>query len=242
MLDIQKLERRWLAYKVKSYLPFLLGVSAVFFLSFIIIYTLNKQESSSPALGQESDIPKNIQKTPVKMTNSGSSTNTLEPSMEFIQSFSSSTPAAIIPAANTPKHMQISSETIPAPKVLSVPDSSTLKSAGSADKAVSLNRNESKLDIESIERRFKENSNPNLGLFIARYHYDHGNYNEAYNFALKTNSINNKMDESWIIFSKSLVKLGKAEQAKKTLQLYISESGSNSARAVLDSIEQGSFK
>ena len=50
------------------------------------------------------------------------------------------------------------------------------------------------------------------------------------------------MDESWIIFAKSLVKLGKTEQAKKTLQAYIGESNSDSARSLLDSIERGSFK
>ena len=109
--------------------------------------------------------------------------------------------------------------------------------------SLSINRNnESKLDINDLQRRFKETSNANLGLFIARYYYDHGNYDEAYNYALKTNNLNNRIDESWILFSKSLVKLGRTDQAKKTLQLYISQSNSEAARALLDTIERGNFK
>jgi two-component SAPR family response regulator len=112
----------------------------------------------------------------------------------------------------------------------------------SSNGSLSINRNESKINIEDLKLRFKETSNANLGLFIARYYYDHGDYNEAYNYALKTNTMNSRIDESWIIFSKSLVKLGKTDQAKKTLQLYLSQSNSESAKALLDSIERGSFK
>ena len=105
-----------------------------------------------------------------------------------------------------------------------------------------MKRDSSTFDISEIENRFKENSNPHLGLYIARYHYDHGNYNEAYNYALKTNAINNNIEESWLIFAKSLVKLGKSDQAKKTLQFYISQSNSENAKNLLNSIEQGNIK
>ncbi|MGD9654962.1 MAG: tol-pal system YbgF family protein, partial [Sulfuricurvum sp.] len=133
------------------------------------------------------------------------------------------------------------------PQVIKVPElSNSMTAAGAvsapSDKSLSINRNESKLDIEGLQRRFKETSNANLGLFIARYYYDQGNFNEAYNYALRTNTLNSKIDESWLIFSKSLVKLGKSDQAKKTLQLYISQSGSETAKILLDSIEKGNFK
>ncbi|MDP3291074.1 MAG: CDC27 family protein [Sulfuricurvum sp.] len=168
--------------------------------------------------------------------------------MDFVQSFQTTIPETQIATAPAPQRALPPQQSIPVPKVLNIPSSTSIKapppaiSPLSGDKSLSLNRNESKLDIESVERRFKETSNPNLGLFIARYHYDHGNYSEAYNFSLKTNSMNSKIDESWIIFAKSLVKLGRVEQAKKTLHLYISESNSESARSLLDSIEQGTFK
>jgi tetratricopeptide (TPR) repeat protein len=128
-----------------------------------------------------------------------------------------------------------------APQILNVPEYTPPQTPSASktihsDKTFSINRNESKLDIEELQRRFKETSNANLGLFIARYYYDLGNYDESYNYALKTNNVNNKIDESWIIFSKSLVKLGKTDQAKKTLKLYIAQSDSEAARGLLDTI------
>lgn len=247
MLDIHTLERRWLKYKAKSYAPFLGAFAMVLIISF---FALNGNKTDNPDISSSTEKSDRLQNSdsPDKKTLNDPSSDVLEPSMEFIQSFKPSTPTPLPSPTAVPKRAPLSNEPpIPLPKVLNVPESSSLKvstfSVSPAnDKAPSLKMNESKLDIGSLERRFKETSNPNLGLFIARYYYDHGNYSNAYNYALKINSINNKLDESWIIFAKSLVKLGKTDQAKKTLQLYISESNSDTARSLLDSIEQGTFK
>lgn len=244
MLDIRNLERRWLKYKIKSYAPY---IGAVFLLLISLTVALPlSHDSEAP----ETAMAKEPLESPAKTTvpKSDETHDILEPSMDFVQSFQTSLPQTPIAAAPTAQNTKPLQQSIPAPKVLNVPESASIKapppaiSPLSGDKSLSLNRNESKIDIQSVERRFKETSNSNLGLFIARYHYDHGNYSEAYNFSLKTNNLNNKIDESWIIFAKSLVKLGRVEQAKKTLQLYISDSNSESARSLLDSIEQGSFK
>lgn len=248
MLDVRNLERRWIKYKIKTYLPYTLGLLAT--ITILIGISFYNHSDPTPQMIKKAITevakPRNIptQKAETLQT-------VLEPSMNFVQSFQSQLPDAPEPVQSVPTHtVKPIAQNAPVPKVLSVPDSSVLKtplkappSVTSNDKALSVNRNnETKIDIESVERRFKETTNPNLGLFIARYYYDHGNYADAYNFSLKTNGINNKMDESWIIFAKSLVKLGKTEQAKKTLQAYIGESNSDSARSLLDSIERGSFK
>jgi len=244
VLDIRNLERRWLKYKIKSYAPY---IGAVFLLLISLTVALSlSHDSDAPKTAMAKEPLESSAKTTVPK--SDETQDILEPSMDFVQSFQTSLPQTPIAAASTAQNTKPLQQSIPATKVLNVPESPSIKapppaiSPLSGDKSLSLNRNESKIDIESVERRFKETSNSNLGLFIARYHYDHGNYSEAYNFSLKTNNLNNKIDESWIIFAKSLVKLGRVEQAKKTLQLYISDSNSESARSLLDSIEQGSFK
>ncbi|MDP2851586.1 MAG: CDC27 family protein [Sulfuricurvum sp.] len=243
MLNIRDLERRWLKYKIKSYAPYLGAVFTILLVSLIAFYN----SLSSTVANEEINLPLTENSSEIKANNTETVT-ILEPSMDFVQSFQTTIPETQIATAPAPQRALPPQQSIPVPKVLNIPSSTSIKapppaiSPLSGDKSLSLNRNESKLDIESVERRFKETSNPNLGLFIARYHYDHGNYSEAYNFSLKTNSMNSKIDESWIIFAKSLVKLGRVEQAKKTLHLYISESNSESARSLLDSIEQGTFK
>lgn len=250
MLEIHTLERRWLKYKIKSYLPHVIALLSAVLLLVVLTYTW----SDSDVAAVDTDKNESVQNTTAVVKKTASlEENTsivLEPSMDFIQSFQvSQTPPVRPPVTSAPATInKPQNETPPLPKVLSMPETAPVKQlppktvSSPADKPLLLNRNDSKLDIESIERRFKETSNPSLGLFIARYHYDHGNYSEAYNFSLKTNTLNSKIEESWIIFSKSLVKLGKVDQAKKTLQLYISESHSEGARSLLDSIERGSFK
>lgn len=245
VLDIHTLERRWLKYKAKQYAPYAIGILTVLLLLSIFIYKHSDPSSTASVIETSAPIEKN---SSIKGQIPSTETATvLEPSMEFIGSFQKQT-QDVQPSTVLLKNPQpATNEPIPAPKVLNAPDSSTLKSpptplAPASEKPVSLNKNESKLDIDALERRFKESSNPNLGLFIARYHYDHGNYSEAYNYALKTNTLNNKIEESWIIFAKALVKLGKTDQAKKTLQVYIGESGSDTARSLLNTIEQGTFK
>lgn len=252
MLDIKKLERRWLKYKLKSYAPYFM-IMIVILISLIgsLIWLNAKKPIHQPVMNDKLSIPsKNtIQKIPMPLNDQN--TTILEPSMEFVQSFQntpiqedapkspailSKKPVPTQPLPSTPKSLSMPEYTPP-------PVIATAVKSANRDGSLSINRNnENKLDINDLQSRFKETSNANLGLFIARYYYDHGNYDEAYNYALKTNNINNRIDESWILFAKSLVKLGRTDQAKKTLQLYITQSNSETARGLLDSIERGNFK
>lgn len=254
MLDVHNLERRWLKYKIKIYFPYALATIFILLLLVLLPKFFYSDSSKSETKIQDHIPAPQTKKVPIptSIANKDSLSTVLEPSMNFVQTLQTTLPTAEAPNESIKQTAKPILQTVPAPKVLNVPDSSTIKPPLKAppstfstnpEKPLTLNHNnETKLDIDSVERRFKETSNPALGLFIARYYYDHGNYTDAYNFALKTNSINNKMDESWIIFAKSLVKLGKVDQAKKTLQVYIGESNSDGARALLDSIERGSFK
>lgn len=248
MLDIKSLERRWLKYKIKSFAPY---IFVFFLLLSVIIATVLwfKPEQSLKQPVVKNPISASTKKTntvlPLAPTSEANAT-ILEPSMDFIQSFQNTPIPDQAPATSAQTKSKSIQQPVPsAPKTLNMPESvppPVIKSTNH-EGSLSINRNnESKLDINDLQRRFKETSNANLGLFIARYYYDHGNYDEAYNYALKTNNINNRIDESWILFSKSLVKLGRTDQAKKTLQLYVSQSNSEAAKALLDAIERGSFK
>lgn len=254
MLDIKRLERRWLKYKIKSFLPHFIALFAVLSVLIGISVWFNTEKSADH---NRTDTEKNIvslTKVPLPTPISDHNKTVLEPSMEFVQTFQdqyiapepeSKTPPAEVPAPAVNKPVRpapVPPKTLHMPEYTPPPAVPVVSRTVTNDKSLSINRNESKLDIEDLQRRFKETSNANLGLFIARYYYDHGDYNEAYNYALKTNNVNNRIDESWILFSKSLVKLGKTDQAKKTLQLYISQSNSDAARGLLDAIEKGNFK
>ena len=97
-------------------------------------------------------------------------------------------------------------------------------------------------DLQDVIKRFTTNKNPALSLFLARRYYDLGEYQSAYDYALKTNEIDSNIEESWLIFAKALVKKGEEEQAKKVLLSYIQHSNSIRAKSLLESIQKGTFQ
>lgn len=107
---------------------------------------------------------------------------------------------------------------------------------------INIARKDEQEDLSHVIKRFNINHNPALSLFIAKKYYQLGNYEQAYNYALMTNEINNNIEESWIIFTKSLVKMGKKDKAVETLKKYISHSSSSQAKQLLDEILSGKFK
>lgn len=253
MLDIAKLERRWLKYKIKTLFPYA-ALLSIFVISLVILFWFFFKPSVEATLAQAT---KNTESPKQHLPIAKDERMILEPSMQFMQTLDVLSPNAKesdpIPAVVNPqKTSQNVSKTMQTPPIASVPDVRPLKVplptlAKSSPPAInskltSIKRDDATFDIHEIEERFKSNSNANLGLYIARYHYDKGNYSEAYNYALKTNALNNSMDESWLIFAKSMVKLGKADQAKKTLQLYISNTNSTPAKNYLDSLDKESSK
>ena len=97
-------------------------------------------------------------------------------------------------------------------------------------------------DLNDVIKRFKTNKNPALSLFLARRYYDIQDYSSAYDYALKTNELNSEIEESWLIFAKSLVKLGQKEQALKVLKSYINHSNSIPAKGLFEEIRTGKFQ
>lgn len=241
MLDISKLERRWLKYKIKKILPYALLVTTVAIMGVTIPFVLSNKPSSTALIVSKKEVAK--VKAPHIMV--------LEPSMHFIESMETpSNPmtntAMLVPSSTKPSPIpktsiaSIVSLPTPAPAIAQVQIKAPQPLV--KGKLTSIKRDDTAFDIHEIEDRFKNTSSPNLGVYIAKYHYDHGNYSEAYNYALKTNAINNSIEDNWLIFAKSLVKLGKEEQAKKTLQLYISNSNSQAAKNYLDTLDKGGSK
>jgi tetratricopeptide (TPR) repeat protein len=250
VLDIPSLERKWLKYKIKSYLPhsmaILLGAIT------LVVITLFLNSTNQTSVDNNQTVLH--EKVPLKPNSIKNPSNevTLEPSMQFMQTLS---PVAIESTISTtqpkpPLSKVALPQKTPPPTaasksvvLIAPPSPTSVTSAPIVNtKKPNIRLSSNAIDIGEIEERFKNNPSPQLGLYLARYYYELKDYNEAYNYALKTNSINKDVEESWLIFSKSLIKLGRVEQAKKTLQYYISQSQSENAKDLLNSIEQGSLK
>jgi hypothetical protein len=96
-------------------------------------------------------------------------------------------------------------------------------------------------DIKDIITIFKNNNDPALGLLIAKKYYNRANYQKAYDYSLITKNIDSNMNEAWIIFAKSLVKLNLKYKAMDALSSYIEETDSSQAKSLLEDIDSGRF-
>jgi len=267
MLNIIELENRWLKWKIKSYLPyFIISISLVVIIVVVTSFLGNtssmpKQPTNAIPVKVESIsqkrviVPKQVPikkpikkvavlekkikpiKTPSKSIEHKSIK--LTPSLDFMRKMQNSVqPYYINEHSNSnviveeKKPIQKSSEKS-AIKEVSIKENTH---------KINIKRQNTQHDIQDIVKRFKNNNNPALSLFVAKKYYELGNYNQSYNYALITNKINKEIDVSWIIFTKSLVKLGKKDKAIATLKQYIKQSHSSSAQILLDEIRSGKFR
>lgn len=251
MLDITSLERRWFKYKIKKYFPYLLTAFIIIIGGILFSLYLTLNSSQHTVVTQVKVTPAQPLPTPLKVEDNNADM-ILEPSMQFIETIASHTNepevTAAIPATQpTPKKVILPTKAPivspkPLPKPILPPSFATTAPPPPPSKPATIKHEVASFDIRELEERFKTGSNPHLGLYIARYYYERGDYSEAYNYALKTNAINNSIEESWLIFAKSLIQLGRSDQARKTLQLYISQSNSESAKALLNTLPKEGAK
>lgn len=126
----------------------------------------------------------------------------------------------------------------PVPQVLSAPKVKTTVHK----RTLLIQRENDMKDIQDVIARFKKNKNPALSLFIAKRYYAIGNYQQAYNYALITNELDRNIEDSWLVFAKSLYKLDQKDMALKTLKTYQNDSGSVKAKITIEQMENGTFK
>ena len=270
MLNIHELEQRWLKYKIKSYIPYLaisFSVGVIFFALFIFLKetptpiaknstqirtTILKPDSKELTTPKKSLVEKKIavnitQKKEIpKITREDKplykTTNKviLSPSLGFMKKMQTNQQPYYI-NENSNIHNTIQAE-VPTITIVQEEVKNPQITKDKPVQKISITHKNTHNDIAEIISRFKKNNNPALSLFVAKKYYEIGDYRQAYNYALITNQINQDIEVSWIIFAKSLVKLGKKNKAIQTLKQYISQSHSNSAQILLDEIISGKFK
>ncbi|DAB28147.1 MAG: hypothetical protein A2513_08445 [Sulfurimonas sp. RIFOXYD12_FULL_33_39] len=250
MLDVKNLEIRYKRYKLKKDMPYFIIAGIAILISFITIFMIiNNNQEQKPILKSEieSHVSKPIEQTkPIEIEQVVKEEKikapviiqddkvVLTPSLSFMNKIEPDMPPSKTIAQNKIIEKEILSKEIEEVREpLHVKDKKVF---------VNIERNNDADDIEEVIKRFKVNNNPALSLFIAKKYYQLGEYEKAYNYALITNKINNNIDASWVLFSKSLVKLNKKEMAIETLKKYIEYSNSQQAKQLLDEISSGKFK
>ncbi len=296
MIDVRELERRWLRYKIKKYLPFLIlfiSVLCIFVIAVKIDFS-HKNKEPKVALNDKQTIKKNVAAVPLKktkelnatayqskqysndVTSSQSSTaiktsisekpikasqknvttanlsksplQVLKPSLEFLRKMKDN---SVVPENESP-FIERSSSPYTHSNISSTVNTASTQTENNSLENPKVHRQPAKIkikisrttkkDLQAITKRFKKSNNPVLGVFLAKKYYEMGDYRKAYNYAYITNQIDSTIEDSWIIFAKSLVKLGQKERAVQTLKAYIKTSQSSKAQLLLDNIQTGKFR
>ena len=259
MLNIPELEKRWLHYKVKSYIPyFIITVSIVVIVSILLSFISTASSQSTPETTTIEVIepiaiaPVEIQTPPrqeriVQIPTEQKESTLLKPSFDFMKKMQHATQ----PYYNNNQMQKSTVDTTPAlsnkiinkkPVVKEKIIENKVTTVEEPTTKVSIKRQNTQNDIYEIIKRFKSNKNPALSLFVAKKYYELEDYQQSYNYALITNNLNKEIESSWLIFAKSLVKLGKKDMAIKTLEEYIKHSRSSNATMLLNDINSGKFR
>jgi len=250
MLNLIDLEKRWLRYKIKSYIPHIAIATSSILIIILTFIILNLKDNTKKQVDKIVPIKKEkvakitllpkVKITKHKIETKQKSTikkMELHPSFDFLKDIQSSSLPYYYDKQQAKKTSKIIEEKVTKEKVIVQEKPKKIKKH-----KIIIQRKETRNDINTIIQRFKKNNNPALSLFVAKKYYEIGNYHQSYNYALITNQINQDIEDSWIIFAKSLAKLGKRKKAMDTLKKYVKVSDSSNAQILLEEIASGKFK
>ena len=91
---------------------------------------------------------------------------------------------------------------------------------------------------KDVANRFKDTSDTDDSLFLARTYFDKGNNKKAIYWALQTNKINPDIEESWLIFASAKARSGHKNEAIRILSSYVKRSNSYEAKVLLKQLKK----
>ena len=253
MLNIPDLEKRWLHYKIKSFLPYIVTLLFTFLIiaTYSFFHITNSKKNveinttkNTPVIvkkEKQTIIQKSLQKKSLQQEVNNTKEETtlkLSPSMSFIETIQRQ--KAVVKHATIGKKEE--SEPVKKTKQIQKIEIESKPIQKKQISTITIMRQNTSKDIQNILHRFQEDKNPALSLFLAKKYYEIGDYKKASNYALITNQLNKDIEDSWLIFAKSLVKMGKKEKAIQLLQKYINKSHSTNATILLNDIKLGEFQ
>jgi len=267
MLNIPDLESRWFKYKMKSKTPiFLFSLFAIFSFIITVYFVLNEKVPANNLLTQTKNITigEYKSKSSLSSVSNVNEKTILKPALAFENKYNTKSHPLYIPKSTftirdekklEPDNVMEKEIVTPAiskqkNNLVSLPQEDIAleevilekQHTSFAKPMLMIDKRDTEKDLQDVINRFKKNKNPKLSLHIAKKYYSLGKFNKSYNYALITNQIDEEIEDSWIIFAKSLYKLGEKKMAIKTLNSYIKSSESIKASILLTNMRKGTFK
>ncbi len=245
MYDIKPLEEEWKKYKKKKRKPWFVLIFSIFFILLISFTFLNYEEIDFLKFNDQNKVSvvANQAKT-VLIDKPLVTLETKKPKVNAVSQKTETKPMIVISENDS---MEIVEDLPIAENDKAIKETSvkikTVETVEKPRKKMHLNIIESTSvsAYKDVERRFKQSHDADDSLFLAKNYYDKKNYKKAEYWALQTNKVNGNIEESWLIFVKSKVKLGRKNEAIHILTNYIKKSNSAAAKNLLNKIKEGTL-
>ncbi len=200
------------------------------------------------AVSQTAPQEKETTKEQMRSAEAGEPGVILNPDTGFMESLSAPKkerrPQKVYRAVETAREETVSSSTIDRPKSSTVEKSADTETevkkknsentGGSGLQILSTKTNNT---LQLLIKRFNRNNDPKLASYIAQSYYKKGDYKEAVKWSVAANSLDPSGEESWLIFARAKVKLGKRDEAVKALRVYLNQYSSRKVRSYLRRLE-----
>ena len=92
--------------------------------------------------------------------------------------------------------------------------------------------------LSFIKKKFYATNNISFSLLLSEKFLEKKAYKKALKWALISNEIDESSEQSWILFAKSKVKLGKKQDAINALNMYLKSNSSIQVKKILDDIQK----
>ena len=94
---------------------------------------------------------------------------------------------------------------------------------------------------KEVEKRFYSLHNLDDALFLAKSYYKKENYKKSEEWALEANKLDDMQEESFLIFVKSKIKLGRKSEAVSILSQYLKYNNSKDAKILMYQLNNNGF-
>ncbi|WP_187648447.1 CDC27 family protein [Nitrosophilus labii] len=264
MYEIEELERKWKRYRLRKILKkitsFLLVASAASIVSLIFynfsnikkmalanLETDEKKEfkkeisqkvnvKSSEKIVLKKDENKTIKKNKeIKEIKEEPKVVVLKPSTNFLAKIEN------LEKKRQTKKIKKENKKVKREKIDEKPKKFKQNETPKKPKIVIEKRNNSNI-VNELIKKFERTKDPKIAIFLSRIFYKDQDYKKALNWAIIANELDSQNAQSWILFAKASVKLGKKEEAIKALETFLSKNSSYKIKQILKEIKNGEFK
>ncbi len=225
MYDMVQLEEQWRRYRLRKYLKFS-AIAAIFLVIFSVVslWYFDLFGISSSKIRANKHVVKNDTTPPVEVN---------------ATIFSSNSSIAEEDDNSRKKHGWNMVFNDDESEGLSRSSAQSNKKSTTKKVNIELTTRKNSLSAKEIVARYRFAKNKDDALFLARFYYEKKQYKDSLNWALETNKLDSEIEESWLIFARSKVMLGKRMEAIRILQAYFDRTGSSVAKSLLNKIRLG---